>query len=136
MRISLLFSLLMTFSLLSSFGCGGNESTQSSGQGGPTAEAALKDLVELLKSAEVEKKKVPTRLEELQPFEGIYLGACMGIQQKQITYIWGSKLSGGSAIIAHDSNAEKDGGFVLLQDGTVKKMTADEFKAAEKAKKK
>jgi hypothetical protein len=39
-----------------------------------------------------------------------------------------------SAVLAYPRTAPEQGGLVLLQDGwTIKKMTADEFKAAPKA---
>ena len=41
----------------------------------------------------------------------------------------------GDAILAHGKGAESKGGPVLLQDGTIKSMTAAEFNVAPKAKK-
>jgi hypothetical protein len=41
---------------------------------------------------------------------------------------------GGGDVIAYEKNAPNGGGYVLLTSGEVKQLTADEFKAAPKAK--
>ena len=54
----------------------------------------------------------------------------------QCVVVWGCGIkSGSSAVLAYGKDAETKGGPVLLQDGTVKSMTAAEFAAAPKAKK-
>ena len=49
---------------------------------------------------------------------------------------WGAGLSDGpdaaSTVLAYQKDVPEKGGEVLMQDGTPKKMTADEFKAARK----
>ena len=60
-----------------------------------------------------------------------------GINSNEIVYIYGTGFEAGSnKVVAYDKQAETAGGLVLLQDGTVKQMTADEFKAAPKGGKK
>jgi len=58
-----------------------------------------------------------------------------------VVVVWGAKMAGeGSSgsgtgeVIAYEKKVPTEGGFVLLTSGTVKQMTADEFKAAPKAK--
>ena len=59
-----------------------------------------------------------------------------------LTALDASKLTGNDRpgllkeIVAHEKNAPAEGGYVLLQDGSVKTMTAAEFAAAPKAGKK
>lgn len=113
-------------------GCGKSEPTAAGG--GPNTKQALEDLGQMLKSIAEEKKRPPTKLAELEPYEGAFLGATLGIQQKKIVYVWGAGLGAGDVIVAHDASAESAGGYVLLQNGTVKEMTAAEFAAAPKAK--
>jgi hypothetical protein len=117
-------------------GCGADTPPTNPADQGPTAKGALEDLANLLKATAEEKKRPPAKTTDLEPYEGAFLSATLGIHQKRIVYIWGASLSGGSSVVAYDANAESAGGYVLLQDGTVKEMTAAEFKAAPKAGKK
>jgi hypothetical protein len=113
-------------------GCG-STSTPSTDDG-LKAEQALKDFGGLLKMLSDEKKRTPTKLAELDAYEPLFMAAVRGITNKQITYIWGAGYQAGeSSIVAHDSEAATKGGAVLLQDGTIKTMTAAEFGAAPKA---
>lgn len=121
--------------MLAAAGCGKSGSDAAT-SAGPTAKAALEDLAELLKFAKAENRRPPAKPADLAPYEAVFLTATVALQQRQIEYAWGADLSGGQAVLAHDAKAASDGGWVLLQDGTVKQMTADEFKAAPKAGKK
>jgi hypothetical protein len=53
----------------------------------------------------------------------------------EIVYQWGARIdpAGGETVLAYEKKAPSEGGWVLMQDGTVKQITADEFKAAPKA---
>ncbi len=114
-------------------GCGPSPATLPAGAGGsPTVQQALEDLAVLLKTA----KQPPARPADLEQHEAVYVGATVAISQKTIVYQWGQGLTGGPAVVAYDAKAPTDGGYVLLQDGTVKSMTAAEFAAAPKAGKK
>ena len=42
--------------------------------------------------------------------------------------------SGADVVLAHEKKVPESGGYVLMQDGTVKEMSASEFGSAKKAK--
>ena len=130
-RTSLSALLLVVTGLAASTGCGDSASTPTTNNG-PTGSAAIQELSVLLKSLADAKKKPPAKAADLAPYEAEYLTATLGIQQGRIVYAWGSGLTGGGTVIAYDAKAATDGGSVLLQDGTVKQMTAAEFAAAPK----
>ena len=118
--------------LAAALGCGGG--------GAPVAPTITgKDLMEdvkrMLAFAAEQKLKVPTKAAELDTVEPVAPLAGPAIRDGDIVYAWGAGLTGGGAVVAHEKKAETAGGWVLLQDGTVKEMTADEFKAAPRAKK-
>ena len=115
-------------------GCGGSGGGTAQTNNGPTAKQALEDLVALLKFSAEENKKPPGRPADLERFDALYMSATLGISRKEIVYHWGTSLTGGSAVVAYEVNAPAAGGWVLLQDGTVKKMSASDFQAAPKAK--
>jgi hypothetical protein len=114
-------------------GCGSAEPPKGSGT--PTGKEGLDDLAVLLKEFGEQRKKTPAKLADIDPVEPLHQAAHVGLTRGDIVYVWGTPLSGGSAVIAHEKQADTAGGWVLLQDGTVKQMTADEFKAAPRAKK-
>jgi hypothetical protein len=89
----------------------------------------------LLKTLAEEGKKPPAKLAELDAVDAMLPVAGPAIRNGHIVYAWGAGyVSGGKNIIAYEAKTADEGGQVLLQDGTVKKMSADEFKKAEKAK--
>jgi hypothetical protein len=58
------------------------------------------------------------------------------IRSGDIVYYWGAGyVDGGDKVVAYEKKVPTEGGFVLLQDGKVKEMSASEFQSAPKAKK-
>ena len=56
------------------------------------------------------------------------------VRSGDLVYLWGAGFApGGTKVVAFEKKAEAEGGLVLLQDGSVKHMTADELKAAPRA---
>ena len=51
----------------------------------------------------------------------------------EVTVYWGAALGQGQSIVAYEKNAPTAGGWVLLQDRTVKQLSAEEFQSAAKA---
>jgi hypothetical protein len=65
------------------------------------------------------------------------------VKSGEVVVLWGAKMPGEGevnagtapdAVIAYEKKTASEGGYVLLQNGTVKEMSADQFKAAPKAK--
>lgn len=113
-------------------GCTGPSGPASTATG-PTGKQALDDLAALLKQVAADGKKPPARAADLEPYDAAFLSASLGISRKEIVYRWGAGLTGGPAVVAHETAVPEKGGWVLLQDGTVKEMTAADFAAAPKA---
>jgi hypothetical protein len=132
---AVLFPLIAAVAMSFSIGCGGAASDTSS-LTGPAPNDGLNDLVRLLKDAAATNKKLPAKVQDLVAFEAEYPAAAAFLQGGSIVYKWGSQLSteagAETTVIAHEAEAATKGGWVLLQDGTIKQMTADEFKAAKK----
>ena len=96
---------------------------------------ALEELSATLKMMAGDKKQPPQKMAQFKEIEPELPIAAPLIKEGDIIYIWGAAYEAGSnKVIAYEKTVTTDGGSVLLQDGTVKKMTADEFKAAPKAK--
>lgn len=127
-------ALALTFWFVLAAGCGGQGSVTAPA---PGVADSLRDLGDLLKLLADQNQKPPAKQADLDQYEPTAPHAAAAAQAKQIVYLWGNGITpGGTAVIAYDAKAETDGGPVLLQDGTVKTMTAAEFAAAPKASKK
>jgi hypothetical protein len=97
--------------------------------------AALAELGDMLKSLTEERQKPPSKLAELEAVEPRIPLAGPAIRSGSIVYIWGAVYAAGSnQVVAYEKKAPTEGGYVLLQDGTVKEMTSAEFSSAPKAK--
>jgi hypothetical protein len=94
----------------------------------------LEELGLLLKSLTDEGRKPPDKLAALGPVEPMLPIAGPAIRNGDLIYIWGAGyVPGGTQVVAYEKRVTTESGFVLLQDGTVKEMTAAEFQGAPKA---
>jgi len=131
-----LIACLLILSLGCVTGCGGG-GTSTTAFAGPTNADALADLAQLLKDFQQAQGRPPASLAALGGQDAANPAASAALARKEIVYFWGNGIAAGSTVvIAHDAKAASDGGAVLLQDGTVKTMSAAEFAAAPKAAKK
>jgi hypothetical protein len=114
-------------------GCGSKAETVGSTAAAPVDEQ-LKELGNMIRYHQSEVGKPPSKVEDilaLTPDPPQYIES---IRAGSIVLTWRVGIKpGSSAVLAYEKDAPSQGGHVLLQDGTVKKMTADEFKAAPKA---
>ena len=125
---------VLVFLLAPSFlsGCGDTKPTTPASQ---AWKESLEDLGRYLKSAAADGVKPPAKMADLDPIEPAIPMAGTAIRNGDVVYLWGSGyVAGGNKVVAHEKNAATEGGSVLLQDGTVVKMTSAEFQAAPKAK--
>ncbi len=123
---------LLFLALLCLVGCSSNTPTATVGGN----RAALEELGEALKSLAEEGKKPPAALTAFGDLEPQLPVAGPLVRDGSIVYVWGAPYTtGGKSVIAYEKKVTSEGGFVLLQDGTVKEMSAAEFQAAPKAKK-
>lgn len=104
-------------------------------------ESVLHELANLLRTAAGTQAKIPAKVSELAPFSAGGPLAYDAVQKGDIIVLWGASLPGEGdaasapeAIIAHEKVAPTEGGYVLLQNGQVKKVTAQEFDSLAKAK--
>jgi hypothetical protein len=62
-------------------------------------------------------------------------GGLQAFQKGQYIVVWGVDIDKEAGmVLAYEKDAPKQGGVVLLADGSVRKMSAEEFKAAPKKK--
>lgn len=114
-------------------GCG--STSPASGTGAP-GELAIEEIGRILKTYQKGKNPAPKGLKDLRRFDMIYSGAIGALRKKEVLVYWGAGISdtsdAGSTILAYHKDVPEKGGEVLMQDGTARLMTAEEFKAAKK----
>lgn len=102
---------------------------------GPAPRDALEDIGRMLRILSDEGKKPPAGAAQLGPLDPLLPSAGPMIRDGTIVYLWGAGYSAsGTGVVAYEKKVPAEGGLVLREDGTVKEMTADEFKSAPKAK--
>jgi hypothetical protein len=94
---------------------------------------ALQELAEVYKYLVAQKVPPPRKPEDLAEYSGSLEGAMPLIRSGDIVVVWGAGYSSGSSqVLAYEKDAATSGGKVLLRNGTVKHMSADEFRAAKR----
>lgn len=123
----------MSLALTAVSGCGGSTDRDSAPVPMPRMVEDFRDL--LADHQKQSKDKAPSDLGDVsQEVLNNHDTALWLLNNKKIVYVWGAPLKpGGQAVIAYVTEAPQSGGEVLIEDGTVKAMTAAEFAAAPKA---
>jgi len=95
----------------------------------------------LIRSYSGETGTGPKRVADLAKYEHGYPLGLAAVRSGEVTVIWGATVAGEGAadtapshVVAYESSTPTSGGWVLLQNGRAKEMTADEFRAAPRAK--
>lgn len=104
----------------------------------PDGNAIGFEVAGLIRSYSGETGKGPTKVADLKKYELGYPLGYAAVQSGQVVILWGSTVAGeggggSQSVVAHEKDVPTAGGFVVLQDGNVKQMTATEFAAAPKA---
>jgi len=127
-----LIVLALSLALVVSTGCGGKGGSANPDETPP--QGALEELGSVIQSMAQQKKSPPTKAADLRMYEPIAPTAVAGVTSGKYVYLWGAGYKpGGTGIVAYEASADSKGGWVLLEDGSVKKMSASEFASAPKA---
>ncbi|MBN9122578.1 MAG: hypothetical protein J0I06_26095 [Planctomycetes bacterium] len=128
--------ILFTLALV---GCS-SKSNKQDGEG-PGKESVLQEVAGLIRSYSGETGRGPKKTTDLAKYETGYPLGYAAVQSGDVVVVWGAKIAGeGDAssapadVIAYEKKVPTEGGLVLLQNATVKQMTAAEFAAAPRAK--
>jgi hypothetical protein len=114
-------------------GCG-SKNAAGPDQSGP--ERVLDEIYSMYRGYSLAHKKGPAAVKDLQASQAAYYEGFRALQTGQYTVIWGVTLKKhptGTAILAYPKDTPKQGGVVLMTDGDVKQLSAEEFNSAPKA---
>jgi hypothetical protein len=117
-------------------GCGGSGGS-SDNAAGPSASDKVSDVAAMLKEHSEATKKAPNSLADLTDAPASHPVGHAAVASGEFVVVWKAPVSasGSGAVLAYHKDVPTAGGSVVMQDGSFKTMTADEFKAAPKAKK-
>jgi len=125
--------VLMVSVVFGTFGCSGSKSSTVDDSMKP----ALQDFAQFLGALPSDGVKPPKKLAEFLPLEPMAPMSAEFLKNGKLVYFWGAGLkTGGQSIVAYEKDVETSGGWVLLEDGSVKKLTSEQFSTAPKAGKK
>jgi hypothetical protein len=95
----------------------------------------LNEIHEIYGSAEKKNEKPPGGLADLAEYFKMAPTTFQAVQNGEIAIVWGIHVGRGEkALLAYETASLEKGGTVILADGSTKKMSADELKAAVQAK--
>jgi hypothetical protein len=130
----------LAFLVLPLAGCGPSGASSTAD---PAEERALRQVGEMLREYQMSVGSPPQTIKQLQANAGSSPGGFENLKSSGVVVVWGAPLPdtkeepGGSPdedVLAYGKDVPEKGGAVLLLNRTVRSMTADEFKAAPKAK--
>jgi len=110
------------------------------GGSGVAQETSLQEIGDLIRATTQSNGKGPAKVADFDKLQSMYPSGYQAVKSGDVVVIWGAGMKGegakgsGGDVIAYEKDAPNSGGFVLLTSGEVKKMSADEFKSAPKAK--
>ena len=129
-------AVLAVLVLMAAVGCSGQKAATEK-PSGPTAADGLGNLRDLFRLAASGKAALPKSLAEFTSQEPFYPVAGPFVLSGEIGCAWGAGLKDGpeaaKRVLAFETRAAQDGGWVMFQDGTIREVTAEEFAAAPKA---
>jgi hypothetical protein len=79
-----------------------------------------------------EKQRPPSGINDLMPYEAGFSLGLRGIKTQAYIVRWKTPIAdqgGAPALLAHEKATESDGGLILLNDGTISLIKADEFQS-------
>ena len=117
-------------------GCG-RTTTESQATEPPAEHLALKEIGEMYRLYLKEHHRPPKKAADFTAYDLGYSYGILGLQGGDLIVLWGAQLAetpeAAKTVLAYEKLAPKQGGFVVMQDGSVEKMTAEEFLAAPKS---
>lgn len=118
--------------LVSPLGCGKGKSVDPEVQ---RRTAELGEVYEMFTMYAKKNQRPPKQVADLRPFQEIAPVGFQALKNGQYVAVWGvSPIQGSGEVLAYEKDAPKQGGTVLLADGSIKTMSADELQGALKSK--
>jgi hypothetical protein len=114
-------------------GCSGTPKNDA--PSGPTGAQTAEDVAGMLKDHYEQTQKAPTGLASLTDAPASHPVGHAAVASGEFVVFWKAPISASSSgtVLAYHKDVPASGGFVVMQDGSVQQMSAEEFRAAPKA---
>ncbi|SIO45941.1 hypothetical protein SAMN05444166_4910 [Singulisphaera sp. GP187] len=118
-------------------GCGNGEDAKTVALIRTNEGLALEEIGRTYQSFVKRTQQPPKDMKDVLPSEQGYPTGINALKRGEVVVLWGAPLDrtpqGGSSVLAYEKKAPESGGIALMQDLSLKQLSADEFKAAPKA---
>ena len=100
----------------------------------PKNQDDLKQIHEIYQHFVKSQEKPPGEVSDLtqRQYERIHPGTVKALQDGKYLVVFGITAKDAGTVLAYEKDAPVQGGTVIMADGSVKTVTADEFKAAKR----
>ncbi len=115
-------------------GCGGGAGSKS-GPTEPSDADFANNVADMLKEFSAAYKRGPAGVQELNDASATHPVGHTAVVSNRYIVFWKAPInpSASNTVLAYHKDVPTKGGTVIMQDGSIKTMTADEFKNAPKA---
>jgi hypothetical protein len=98
-------------------------------------DSQLKDIYEMHTQFVKSEGKPPKAVADLANPQNapLYPATVQALKEGKLVVVWGVSAKDGGTVLAYEKDAVANGGSVLMADGSIKTMSADELKAAKKS---
>jgi hypothetical protein len=96
----------------------------------PKGEELLREVWDMYQGHLQARRRPPAQLSDLDPYEPAAIHGYVALRDGDVVMLWGGPTPspGASRVLAYQKQVPEQGGLVLYQDGTIKRLTADEFR--------
>jgi hypothetical protein len=117
--------------LISLAGCSNSGKTSFE----PTAKIKMEEIGQMLVTLQDGGGGPPSGVADLTRIEPMVPLSAADLRSGEIVYVWGAGVDKGQKkLVAYEKKTPGEGGWILLTDGSVRQISADEFKSMSKAK--
>jgi hypothetical protein len=123
--------VLLAIALLA-LGCGKNKVDPD--PEGTHRKAELGEIHEMYTMHNKNHQRPPRQLSDLKQYQTICPMGFRGLQDGKYVAVWGVSSKDARTVLAYQKDAPRQGGAVLMADGTIKNLSADELQGALKSR--
>jgi hypothetical protein len=93
-------------------------------------DAELTEIYEMIRMHIKNHQRPPAQLADLQQYKVALPRGHKALEDGRYTVVWGVDDKGSNTVLAYEKDAPAQGGAVLMADGSVKKLSAEELRTA------
>jgi hypothetical protein len=108
-------------------GCGGQAAVDPKVH---RSKAELGEFYEVYMTYAKNNQRPPKGASDLKQYQKLYPTGMQAVQKGDYVVVWGTPTGSSETVLAYEKDAPKQGGAVLMADGTIKQMSAEDLQSA------